>query len=159
VFTATAGAHQAYARLENKRALSPDEEERLVFAPLKLYLRRCDELEPADRKAVELELAVCLVTTAQAIMAATYRYIDRLAVEWKRLDRAPAPDYAAGVALRAEKRRLVTELDRYLNRCTKYLTWHGRLPVPDAAVERWTELAAAVQECSTMSTRLRRHLA
>jgi hypothetical protein len=153
---ALAGASLAGQAEKQGKALSVEAEQRLVFAPVKLFTKQTNQLTDPDRQHVAATLAATLTMCARAIAAVTVKRNNALVAQWRQLDREPAPDYKAGRRIVARRLELLDQLDRWVARCRPYLTVMENLPVDETARN---EIRDLVSELSTMSTRARRSLA
>jgi hypothetical protein len=154
-FAIRAGARLAEAARKRGRMVSADAERRLILAPVRLYERRREELDPDERRAVADVLVTHLRLATTAIVNVAVTRNNTLVAHWRRLEREPAPDHATGRRIAARKVEILDRLDRYLDRCRPYVDALTTLPVDEKFQQQIGDVLARL---TTMSTRARESL-
>jgi hypothetical protein len=151
-----AGAYLAQAAERRGRILSVDAERRLLLRPIRLYGRSRADLGADDQPAVAATMAEHVrIAAAAAVNVAVARSGD-LMDHWRRLDREPAPHYAAGRGIAARKAEILDRIDGYLRRCRPYLEAMAGLPVDEQFQRQARDTLATL---AARTARARRSLA
>ncbi len=158
VLAVQAATHTAFFMAEENGCVTPEYEQRMLFAAVRVYQQRKDELPESDRDYVADQVAMCVGVTGFAVRVGVINLWDDATQRFNKLVErmSYASDYVQQERIMRQKGDILNrELDPLPKRLRAYLALLAQLPLDDRARETQRQITDTVTEMEAEIARLR----